>query len=309
MSTTSEHNTSTCANCGKDEDDNIKLKTCTACKLVKYCSRDCQVAHRPQHKKECKRRAKELHDEKLFKQPSLVDDDCPICMIRLPSLSKGRTYMACCGKSICTGCVYAPLYDHQGNQVDNDKQNECPFCRTLAPKSDEEAIKRYEKRAEMNDPIAICDLGCYYKEGSCGLPQNMDKAFDLWHQAGELGYASAYYNIGCAHTFGRGVDRDEKKAMYYWGLAAMIGDVNARFNLGYGEVQAGNMDRALKHYMIAVKDGCADSLENIKKMYEYGDATKDDYAKALQSYQAYIDEIKSKQRDEAAASDEYQNYY
>jgi len=217
--------------------------------------------------------------------------------------------MACCGKSICTGCVYAPLYDHQGNQVDNDKQNECPFCRTLAPKSDEEAIKRYEKRAEMNDPIAICDLGCYYKEGSCGLPQNMDKAFDLWHQAGELGYASAYYNIGCAHTFGRGVDRDEKKAMYYWGLAAMIGDVNARFNLGYGEVQAGNMDRALKHYMIAVKDGCADSLENIKKMYEYGDATKDDYAKALQSYQAYIDEIKSKQRDEAAASDEYQNYY
>ena len=37
---------SVCANCGK-EDSN--LKACTACKLVKYCNRECQIAHRPQH--------------------------------------------------------------------------------------------------------------------------------------------------------------------------------------------------------------------------------------------------------------------
>ena len=32
---------SVCANCGKEGDN---LKSCAACKLVKYCSRDCQQA-------------------------------------------------------------------------------------------------------------------------------------------------------------------------------------------------------------------------------------------------------------------------
>ena len=46
-----ENNTSTCANCGKGEEFNIKLKTCNACKMVKYCNSNCQRAHRPDHKK------------------------------------------------------------------------------------------------------------------------------------------------------------------------------------------------------------------------------------------------------------------
>jgi hypothetical protein len=33
-----------CANCGKAEQLEVKLKTCLACKLVKYCGRDCQIA-------------------------------------------------------------------------------------------------------------------------------------------------------------------------------------------------------------------------------------------------------------------------
>ena len=95
---------SACANCGKGEEESVKLKSCTACKLVKYCSRDCQIAHRSQHKKECRRRAAELYDAKLFKQPP-QKDDCPICFIRLPSLdSTGWRYMTCCGKVICSGC-------------------------------------------------------------------------------------------------------------------------------------------------------------------------------------------------------------
>jgi len=76
-----------CANCGKGEESSNSLKTCTACKLVKYCSRDCQVAHWPQHKKECKKKAAELHDEALFKQPP--KEDCPICMIRMPPSPTG----------------------------------------------------------------------------------------------------------------------------------------------------------------------------------------------------------------------------
>ena len=76
------------------------------------------------------------------------------------------------------------------------------------------------------------------------------------------------------------------------------------------EGEVGNTERALKHFMIAVGDGCSDSLAMIKQMYTKGHATKEDYMKALQVYQEYLGEIKSVQRDKAAASshEEY-GYY
>ena len=61
--------------------------------------------------------------------------------------------------------------------------------------------------------------------------------------------------------------------------------------------------------MIAVRAGYDGSLERIKQFYTDGYATKEDYTKALQSYQAYLGEIKSKQRDEAAAADDKYRYY
>jgi len=105
------------------------------------------------------------------------------------------------------------------------------------------------------------------------------------------------------------VEVDINIATHYYELAAMRGDVIARHNLGLFEVESGNKDRALKHWMIAVRDGGSKSLENIKILYGYGDATKEDYTKALQSYQSYLGEIKSKQRDEAAAANEDYRYY
>ena len=89
----------------------------------------------------------------------------------------------------------------------------------------------------------------------------------------------------------------------------MGGVVEARYNLGMYEACAGNMNRAVKHHMIAAGVGHNDSLELIKQMFMNEDATKDDYTKALRSYQANLVEIKSAQRNEAAAySDEYKYY-
>ena len=70
-----------------------------------------------------------------------------------------------------------------------------------------------------------------------------------------------------------------KKAKYYYELAAIGGDANARYCLGLLEKQAGNMDRAQKHWMIAVDGGSKKSLENIRASYSDGHATKDDYTK------------------------------
>ena len=48
------------------------------------------------------------------------------------------------------------------------------------------------------------------------------------------------------------------------------GDVKARHNLGVYEACAGNMERALKHLMIAAEFGHTNSLEVIKKMFSKG---------------------------------------
>ena len=38
-----------CAGCGKAEVDEIKLRKCTDCDLVRYCSDTCHREHRPKH--------------------------------------------------------------------------------------------------------------------------------------------------------------------------------------------------------------------------------------------------------------------
>ena len=134
-----------CANCGKGEEESDCLKNCVACKMVKYCSRDCQKAHRPQHKKACKKRAAELFEIALFKQPP-PPEDCPICLLRLPPTGSGRTYKTCCGELICRGCWFAPEYDHLGNEKNEKK---CPFCRTPLHTSDEELIKTIQETCEV----------------------------------------------------------------------------------------------------------------------------------------------------------------
>jgi len=248
---------------------------------------------------------KKTSDEELFKQPP-PGEDCPICFLLLPTFNSGCKYQTCCGKVICSGCIHAPLYDNQGNVVDNEK---CPFCRTPQPTSDEEVVERIRKRVEINDPAAIYNLGCFYSRGSHGFPQDYTKALKLYHRAGELGYANAYNHIGNAYHNGRVVEIDKKKAKYYYQLAAIEGDSMARNNLGICEACIGNMDSAIKHFMIAIQGCRPQSLNMMRKLYRDGYATKDDYMKALQTYQTYLSEIKSSQRDEAAAFDSEQFRY
>ena len=141
-----------------------------------------------------------------------------------------------------------------------------------------------------------------------GFPQDHAKALALWKRAAVLGCATAYHNVGFAYYNGRGVEVDKKKANHYWELAAMRGDADSRYNLGLLENKSGNKERALKHYMIAVEFGCNDSLKQIQKLYSKGHVTKDVYTEALLFYQNYLNEVKSSQRDEAAAADQEFKY-
>ena len=240
----------------------------------------------------------DISDNDLFKQPP-PKEDCPICHLRLPLVESGSMYYECCGKIICSGCAYAPVYDNLGNKIIEEK---CPYCRTPAHKSIEKLNEGLQKRVEVGDAEAIFSSGCNYRNGEDGFPQDDVKAFELFVRAGELGSAEAYCHLGHAYENGRGVENDEKKANHYYKLAAIEGNEVARYNLGIKEENSGNMNRALKHYMIAAEGGEPDSLKQIQKLYTNGHATKDDYAQALRAYQTYLAEIKSAQRDAVVAA-------
>ena len=136
---------------------------------------------------------------------------------------------------------------------------------------------------KFGDAEAMTNLGKHYTQGMDGLPQDWAKAIELRTQAEALGHVAVYYTIGNACCNGDGVERDMKKAIHYFELGAIGGETDSRHNLGVFEHKAGNMQRALKHYKIAVDFGCNDSLKVIQDLYSKGKATKDEYTKSITS--------------------------
>ena len=177
----------------------------------------------------------------------------------------------------------------------------CPFCRTPATTSEGEYVKRIMKRVEAGDTSSINNLGSLYSLGAMGVPQDYEKAMELWLQAGELGHARAYHSVADSYYSGEGVEKDVKKAKYYYDLAAMGGEVASRQKLGLFEAEAGNMNRAVKHWMIAAGAGDDVSLKCVRLFFSKGHATKDDFETALRAHKDAKDELKSDQRDAAAA--------
>ena len=163
----------------------VKLKNCTACRLVKYCGVDCQRAHRGQHRGPCKKRAAELKDERLYTQGQErpEEDYCPICtlLISLPMENHSHTFV-CCVKRVCHGCILATA---KTGMID------CPFCRTPAG-GDKLAMVR--KRVDAKDPAAIKFLGNQYYHGNSGVKKDVMRAIELWTEAAELGSTGAHFD-------------------------------------------------------------------------------------------------------------------
>jgi tetratricopeptide (TPR) repeat protein len=271
--------------------DEVKLKLCTACKLVKYCSVDCQKNHRKQHKRACKNRMAEIRYDDLFRQPDeSCLGECPICCLPLPiDLSKSRLNSCCC-KWICNGCNLA----NKKREIEQGLEQRCPYCREVLPKTVEECDKMAMKRVKANDPAALCQIGRKYdREG------NYEGANKCFTKAAELGYVEGHHNLSMFYYEGHGVEKDPKKEAYHLEEAAIGGHPIARFNLANLEGRNRREDRAYRHLIIAAKQGHDRALERVKEGFMGGSVSKEDFEAALRGHQAAIDATKSRQREEA----------
>ena len=282
---------SCCAFCGIAEIDDVKLKDCDGCDLVRYCSDDCNENHKPDHEDACKKRSAELYDELLFRQPESSHlGDCPICSLPLPLENEKSALKSCCSTIICDGCVYA-------NKVREDKMRlvqSCPFCREPAPKTREEYDGRNMKRIEMNDPVAIHFEGMEQHnkgENNC--------AFQYFTKAAGLGHADAHYMLAEMYHYGLGVEKDEGKEIHHMKEAAISGHPFARHDLGWLELNNGNIERAVKHLIIAAIQGNDKSMKALMKTFKIKKelVQKEVLAATLRAHQAAVDATKSPQRE------------
>ena len=282
-----------CANCGVAEVDDIKLMDCDGCDLVKYCSDKCVEEHREQHEEDCKKRKAELHDKQLFTQPDGCHrGECPICFLPLLIDPQKATFKSCCGKTICNGCCYV-------HQWCNGNDN-CPFCRepTADKKNFEEDFKKkLMNRVKANDPAAMREMGMRrIRYGG-----DYVTAFGYLTKAADLEDMDAHCQLGYMYRKGEGVVKDEEKGVYHYEKAAIGGHPIARHNLACVENKNGNMERAVKHFIIAANIGHEKSMRALWGHYSKGNITKEDLNATLRTHKAAIDEMKSPEREAAEA--------
>ena len=191
-----------------------------------------------------------ISDEELFKDPP-TRPNCPVCEVRLP-VEAETTYMSCCGKVICDGCV------SETKAANNWKGTEkCPLCKSLpVPKDD-----YTDKLAEHDDAMSNYKLGSqYFSRG------DLEKSMELWHKSAEQGSVLVHHNLACSYLQGLGCEEDEEKAMYHWKLAAIGGDESSRHNLGNVAFNRGQDELAIKHLAIAANAG---HLKALKMLFFY----------------------------------------
>eukprot|EP00986_Skeletonema_menzelii_P005251 scaffold1875_cov124-Skeletonema_menzelii.AAC.3 len=193
-----------CASWGIAGGDDIKLKKCTACHLVRYCSVKCQEDHRPQHKRECKKRAAELHDDIFFKQPESSHMEADL------------------SKRVCQGCDYA-----------NQK-------RELEGKLHNENVHSAEKLRPKHRNCRIGRCGGHYQLSisyHVGQSVEKDEKKQLHHaeKAAIGGHPDARYNLAIAEEKRGRMSR----AVKHFIIAAKLGDdgsleaVKDRYKAGF----------------------------------------------------------------------------
>ena len=279
----------TCASCGVKEGGAIKLKKCAACHLVSYCGVKCQKDHRPKHKHACKKRAAELHEELLFRQPERIHlDDCPICFLPSPIGPLKSTVMTCCSQFICKGCAYG----NYKRAIDAKIPISCPYCRKIAPSSNAEREKRRMARVEANDPVAMSQYGMRI----CENTKNYPLAFRYLTKAAKMGDSNAHHQLAVMYENGQGVEKDMKKRLYHFEQAAIGGHPYSRYFLGMIHVENRQYDKAVQHWIIACKLGLDDALKSLKLAYQVGWVSKEQYDAASHGHQVAVDATKSEQR-------------
>ena len=260
-------------------------------------------------------------------------DACLLCYHILPLQRKKSIYKSCCGKTICYGCIVGLERAHllkeaehiiEGITTEEDEFQMlseqggpcrlCPFCRTEMPSSDEDYMRRINKRVDIcNDDdytIALIELGTCYELGKCGVPRNYEKAEGLYKQAYDLDDPQAAWKLFCLRRDRYPSGKDIKK-MEYLQRGVMLGNISCidqlvnyfamKQNSFEDLYRAGGTESINELVGVSMKGarlgGDTKCLMMCYKKYKL--PFKDDLATTLRAHQTAKNEMKTVQREYA----------
>jgi len=224
-------------------------------------------------------------------------DECSICFIPLPLEEKYTTFMNCCGKTICEGCLFKDMW----KEIEKGKQRHlCAFCRK--PTNEGNYIKDMKKLMKNNNPEAFIQMAKKHVLGSDGVFQSNTRALEMYIRAAELGSANGFMNIGLYHSFGDGsivVEHNMTKARSFVEIAAKKGLVDAHRWLANYDSRIGNISTCNEHLKIAARAGDKRSMDDLMTVYKSNLLSKDELTQTLREHQASMNEMKSEDRKQA----------
>ena len=228
--------------------------------------------------------------------PITEREECPICLVTLPIKDREITYSMCCGKRICQGCFYKSLIRDIENGVQKHEVK-CAFCRQLTPKS---IVKASKKLMKKNDSGAFMQMAALHRGGENGVLQSDTKALEMCIRAAELGLSNAFADIGYHYRRGIVVEQDGSKSLAFYELAAKRGSITGHQVIAqfYG-MNDNTMKKSIKHLKVAASAGDQESMDGLMQLYRKKELSKEELTQTLRAYQASINNMKSKDRDEA----------
>ena len=247
--------------------------------------------------------------------PIIVADweECPICLIPLPFDKDQLIFKLCCGKTLCSGCLYKHTQKEKakgGTRYDY----KCALCRQPMAKLHEEyPIKSLKKLMKKKNSTAFIVMAKRYREGE-GVIQSDTRSLEMYTEAAKLGNAIAYYQIAkLFYEQGTVVEEDESKSLEFYKVAAKKGLPDAHKelckyhqrmgNIRKGSVQAHHDRLFIEHMKIMACAGHQEAMNNLMANYRRNSlVSKDILNQTLRAYQASNDLMKSEDRDFALAA-------
>ena len=149
------------------------------------------------------------------------------------------------------------------------------------------AFDLYLEAAEQGYAPAQCNLGYMYQLGE-GVFKDKAKAVEWYTKSAEQGNAGAQFNLGLMYEYGEGVSQDKVKAVELYTKSAEQGNVAAQCNLGYmysnGLGVSQDKVKAVELYTKSAEQGYALAQCNLGYMYDVGEGVSQDKAKVVEWY-------------------------
>jgi TPR repeat protein len=290
-------------------------KKCSRCRLVYYCSRDCQRADWKVHKPKCnatveEKAAQDARAKKQSRPRAAREDSGSGAGIRTDeSAEKGAAEEEC---PICFDLLVDPLSPcpeqlaHQCCRVCVEKMREhglpaCPLCR--APMQDAKELFYGSVQLQLRAKRAV-------GEAKAGLQR---QHFDMLRRVLEVDphHAKAMFNLGIIYYRGVSVEKDAVQSSYWYRKAAEQGMAEAQYNLGVNYFKGKGVEKdavqAVYWYRKAAVQGYAVAQYNLGLKYGNGEGVEKDAAQAVHWYRkaAVQDDAQAKCNAEGVAAAQF----